>query len=79
MRALIGIMTKTLEQAIEQLRQMPEDRQDALAKLLLHEMKEDEQWQKSTAKHAEGLQGLVQDVQEADRRGECEPLDPDNL
>jgi hypothetical protein len=72
-------MTKTLEQAIERLRQMSEDRQDALAKLLLHEMEEDEQWQQSTAKHADGVQGLIQDVLEADRRGECEPLDPDNL
>lgn len=72
-------MTKTLEQAIERLRQMSEDRQDALAQLLLHEMEEDERWQKSTAKHEDKIQGLVQDVLEAERRGECESLDPDNL
>ena len=72
-------MTKTLEEAIERLRQMSEDRQDALAKLLLHEIEEDERWQKSTANHADKIQGLVQDVLEAERRGECEPLDPDNL
>ncbi|MEX2317039.1 MAG: hypothetical protein WD669_07800 [Pirellulales bacterium] len=72
-------MTKTLEQAIERLRQMPEDRQDSLAQLLLHEIEEDERWQKSTESHADRLQGLVRDVLEADRRGECEPLHPDQL
>jgi hypothetical protein len=72
-------MTKTLEQAIERLRQMPEDRQDAIARLLLHEIDEDERWTRTTEAHADKLKGLVDDVLEADRRGECEPLDPDQL
>jgi hypothetical protein len=72
-------MTKTLEQVVERLRQMPEDRQDLLARLMLHESDEDERWQRSTEIHATQLQGLIQDVLEADRRGECEPLDPDRL
>jgi hypothetical protein len=72
-------MTKTLEHAIERLRQMPEDRQDSLARLLLHEIEEDERWMHSTAANAEKLQRLVDDVRQADRRGECEPLDPDQL
>jgi hypothetical protein len=72
-------MTKTLEQVIERLRQMPEDRQDAIARLVLHEIDEDERWLQSTAAHAGKLKGLVDDVLEADRRGECEPLDPEQL
>jgi hypothetical protein len=72
-------MTKTLEQAIERLKQMPEDRQNSLAQLLLHEIDEDERWQHSTTRHADKLQGLVKDVLEAERRGECEPLDPESL
>ena len=72
-------MTKTLEQAIERLRQMPQDRQDAIARLLLHEIEEDERWARSTASHADKLQGLVNDVLEADRRGECGPLDLNQL
>jgi hypothetical protein len=72
-------MTKTLELAIERLRQMPEDRQDTLAKLVLHEIDEDERWMRSTAAHAEKLQGLVDNILNADRRGECETLDPDTL
>jgi hypothetical protein len=72
-------MTKALEEAIERLKQMPEDRQDSLAQLLLHEIDEDELWQQYTAKHAGKIQGLVKEILEAERRGECEPLDPDNL
>ncbi len=72
-------MTEILQQAIERLRLAPEDRQNALAALLLHELDEDERWASSTAANAEKLRGLVQDVLEADRRGECQPLDPDQL
>ena len=72
-------MTKTLEQAIERLRQMPAERQDSLAQLLLHEMEEDERWQRSTEVNEGKLRGLVDEVLEADERGECEPLDPDKL
>ena len=72
-------MLKILEQAIERLRQMPEDRQDLLARLMLYEIEEDERWMRSTEANADKLSKLVKDVQEADRRGECEPLDPDCL
>ena len=72
-------MTKTLENAIERLQQMPADRQDSLARLLLHEIEEDERWTRSTAVRADRLEGLVAEVLEADRRGECESLDPDQL
>ena len=57
-------MTKSLEHAIERLRQMPEDRQDSLARLLLHEIEVDERWTRSTAANADKLQGLVDDVSE---------------
>lgn len=72
-------MSSTTEHAIERLRQVPEDRQDLLAKLLLHEIEEDERWMQSTALHTEPLQRLVDRILEADDRSECEPLDPDEL
>jgi len=72
-------MTKALQQAIERLKQQPEDRQDALAALLLHELEEDARWANSTAANSEKLRGLVEDVLDANRRGECETLDPDQL
>lgn len=59
-------MTKALEQAIERLKQMPENQQDALAQLLLHEIEEDERWQQSTSAHAEKLKGFVKNILEAE-------------
>jgi hypothetical protein len=72
-------MSQILNHAIERLRQMPEDRQDLLARLVLHEIEEDERWLRSTEAIAGKLRGLVQEVLDADDRGECEPLDPDLL
>jgi hypothetical protein len=72
-------MTRTLQQAIERLQQASEEKQDALAALLLHELDEDERWSGSTAANSDKLKGFVESILEADRRGECEPLDPDVL
>ncbi len=72
-------MTKALEKVIERLQQMPDERQDALAAMVLHEIEEDERWMRSTVTNEGKLQGLVVDVLEADRLGQCEPLDPDQL
>jgi len=72
-------MTTPLEKAIERLQQMPVERQDALAALLIHEMDEDDRWSQSTAANEATLRGLVEDVLDASRRGQCEPLDPETL
>ncbi len=66
-------MTDTLQKAIEQLQQIPEERQELLAKLVLHEIEQDQQWAQSTEAHAGKLRGLVDNVQAADDRGECKP------
>lgn len=49
-------MTPALEQAIERLRQMPPERQDAFARMLLREIIADEHWLRSTAAIAESQQ-----------------------
>jgi len=72
-------MSPILDHAIERLRQMPEDRQESLARLMLHEIEEDERWSRSTESSAEKLGKLVEQVLAADDRGECEPLEPDQL
>jgi hypothetical protein len=72
-------MSDIVENAINRLRQMPSERQDLLARLVLHEIEEDERWMNSTDANADKLQGLVERVLEANDRGECEPLDPDKL
>lgn len=50
-----------------------------LARLMLHEINEDEKRASSTETHAGKLAGLVNDVLGANRRGECESLDPERL
>jgi len=72
-------MTDTLQKAIEQLQQIPKERQELLARLVLHEIEQDRQWAQSTEAHADKLRGLVDNVLAADDRGECEPLSPDEL
>jgi hypothetical protein len=72
-------MSQILEQAIERLRKMPKDRQDLIARLMLHEIEEDERWMRSSDSNSSKLKGLVHEIVEADDRGECEPLDPDRL
>jgi len=49
-------MTPALEEAIERLRQMPAERQDAFARLLLREIMADEQWMRSTVLNAQWQQ-----------------------
>ncbi len=63
-------MTKALQEAIDRLQQMSEDRQDSLARLLLHEIEEDEKWSRSTAANAAKLKTFVDEVLEANQRGE---------
>jgi hypothetical protein len=72
-------MSSILEHAIERLRQMPEERQDRLARLVLHEIEEEERWIQSTATHENKLPGLIRSILAADDRGECDPLEVDKL
>ena len=46
-------MTPAIEEAIERLRQMSPERQDAFARLLIREILADEQWMRSTQQNAE--------------------------
>lgn len=55
-------MTKSLPEAIDRLQQMPEDRQDLLARLVLHEIEEDEKWTRSTAAYEGNLQAFISEV-----------------
>ena len=72
-------MTKALEEAIERLKRMPEDRQDSLAQFLMYEIEEDERWRTSTADHSGKLKEFVAEILDANRRGDCEELDVDSL
>jgi len=76
---ILVTMTRLLEQAIEQLKSLPDSQQDQLAKFLISELAEDARWSSSTSKHEAKLNALAASVLEDDSRGLCEPLDPDRL
>jgi len=71
--AILERMTDTLQKAIEQLQQIPEERQESLARLVLHEIEQDRQWSQSTETHVDKLRSLVDNILAADNLGECEP------
>lgn len=72
-------MTRSLEIALERLKALPDKEQDILAQILLNEMDEDAKWDATTAKHADKLERLAQEILASLERGECEPLDPELL
>lgn len=72
-------MSPIIDTAIDRLRQMPDDRQEMLARFMLHEIEEDEKWLRTTAENVDKLRSLAEEVSSSDDRGECETLDPDQL
>jgi hypothetical protein len=67
-------MSNLVEQAIQRLQQMPEERQDLIARLVLQEIEDDERWMRSTDSNSKKLQDLIREVIKAEDRGECETL-----
>ena len=61
-------MTKLMEQAIEKLRSLPEEKQDAVAGFVLSEPEEDQKWEQSSIQHADKRRKLAD---EAISRGEA--------
>jgi hypothetical protein len=55
-------MTPALEEVIERLREMPPERQDAFARMLVREILADEQWMRSAAQYAEWMQQRASDT-----------------
>jgi hypothetical protein len=72
-------MTKLLEQAVEQARQLPESEQDAIARLVLDEIESERHWDRLFAKSPEGLSKLADKAWAEHEAGLSEELDPDRL
>jgi hypothetical protein len=68
-----------MQQFIEKLRALPENEQDDVAAFFLNELEEDERWARTAEKHAEKLKKLADQILADDKKGLCEPLDPDRL
>ncbi len=72
-------MIKLLEDAITKLRQLPEVEQESVARFVLYELEEDQEWRSVSETHADSLAKLVAEVIAEDDRGECPDLDPARL
>jgi hypothetical protein len=72
-------MTKRMEQAIDRLQKLAPEDQDRVAAFVLHELEDDAAWKATTAKHADGLKGLVDQILTEDRSGQTDHLDPEKL
>ena len=71
-------MTKLLEQALDEASRMPEDQQDALARIILGEIASERTWPNACTGSHETLERLADEALEEFRRGETLPLDPES-
>ena len=72
-------MSKLFDKAIARARQLPADRQNAIASLILDTIEDDAHWDAAFADSHEVLKHLAAQADEEDRKGLTEGLDPDAL
>jgi hypothetical protein len=68
-----------MEKAVEALRSLPEEQQDAVAGFVLYEIEEDHRWATTSIKHADNLRILADEAKEDFQAGRTSVLDPENL
>lgn len=62
-------MTQLLEQALSEVKKLPEPEQDAIASLILDELSDERRWQESFARSQDQLLRLAAKVREDIRTG----------
>ncbi len=72
-------MTEKLEKVIAHVRQLSEDQQDFIATIILEELESEARWDAAFANSQDVLEKLAAEVDEAEREGLIEDLDPDKL
>jgi hypothetical protein len=70
-------MTKAFEEAVEAARKLPDAQQDALAALMLAEIRDEEKWAEAFANSHEALEILAREARAEYRAGKTLPLDVD--
>jgi hypothetical protein len=68
-------MTRVLEAALVEVAKLPPHEQDALAALLLDEIKSEQRWTESFSKSQQMLKGLADEALAEFRAGKVKPLD----
>ena len=72
-------MTRLMEQVIEKLRSLPEDKQDTVAGFVLSELESDRMWDETSIKHKDALRKLAGEAVSNLGAGQTSQLNSDNL
>lgn len=72
-------MTEQLEKAVQHLKNLPPDQQDAIAALIFEELEDDAKWDASFATSPQLLEQLANEVEKEIRKNKTQPLDPTQL
>lgn len=72
-------MTQLLEQAIAQIKQLPETEQDIIATFILEELENETRWDRAFANSHDVLAQLAAAALAEDKAGKTQELDPETL
>jgi hypothetical protein len=72
-------MTKLLNEAFARAAELDDEEQDAFARWLLNELKDERRWKELLSSEPDALAALADEALEEHRRGETELLDPTRL
>ena len=72
-------MTKLLEQAIDHLKGLDADRQDAIATLIMEELEDDAKWDAAFASSQDLLADLAAEAMAEYNAGQTQALNPESL
>ena len=73
------IMTELLAQAIEQLKSLDADRQDAIATLIMEELEDEAKWDAAFASSQDLLADLASEAMAEYNAGQTQALNPETL
>ena len=72
-------MLKLLEDAVSELRKLPDVEQEAIAALILAEIDDERRWDESFARSSDRLKALADRADEQVRNGRCRSVGFDEL
>jgi hypothetical protein len=72
-------MTELLKKAFDEASKLPTDQQDAIASLLLQELKSDRDWGETFDRTQDALEKLADEAIRDHRAGKTDKLDPSAL
>jgi hypothetical protein len=72
-------MTELLKKAFDEAARLPDDQQDAIASLLLEELKSDRAWGQAFDRSQDALEKLADQAIRDHKAGQTDRLDPSSL